>query len=37
MRPMYHGEFEIVLSDGTTVMMSRSYKDRMRERWGSWL
>jgi two-component system LytT family response regulator len=37
MRPMYHGEFEIVLADGTTVMMSRSYKDRMRERWGNWL
>ena len=37
MRPMYHGEFEIVLADNTVVMMSRSYKDRMRERWGSWL
>jgi two-component system LytT family response regulator len=37
MRPMYHGEFEIVLTTGATVMMSRSYKDRLRERWGHWL
>jgi two-component system LytT family response regulator len=37
MRPMYHGEFEIVLKDGTVVLMSRSYQDRMRERWGRWI
>jgi two-component system, LytTR family, response regulator len=37
MRPMYHGDYEIVLTDGTKVMMSRGYKDRLRERWGKWL
>jgi two-component system, LytTR family, response regulator len=37
LRPLHHGEYEIVLSDGRTLTMSRGFKEKLRERWGSWL
>jgi two-component system LytT family response regulator len=32
LRPLFHGEYEIVLKDGTRLTSGRAYRDRIRER-----
>ena len=32
MQPMFHGEYAVVLQDGTRLTMSRSFRDRVFER-----
>jgi two-component system, LytTR family, response regulator len=34
LRPLFHGEYEIVLKDGTRLTSGRAYSERIRERLG---
>ena len=37
LRPLFHGEYTVLLDDGTRLTLSRRYRDRLQERFGAWL
>src|SRR5262245_20485383 len=37
LQPPFHGEYSVLLDDGTRLTLSRRYRDRLQERFGSWL
>ena len=37
LQPLFHGEYSVLLIDGTRLTLSRRFKDRLQERFGSWL
>ena len=36
LQPLFHGEYAVLLTDGTRLTLSRRYRDRLQERFGSW-
>lgn len=34
LHPLFHGEYTVVLTDGTRLTLSRRYRDRLQDRWG---
>ena len=37
LRPLFHGEYTVLLEDGTRLTLSRRYRDRLQARFGEWL
>jgi two-component system LytT family response regulator len=36
LQPLFHGEYAVLLHDGTRLTLSRRYRDRLQERFGPW-
>lgn len=37
LQPLFHGEYTVLLRDGTRLTLSRRYKDRLQDRFGPWV
>jgi two-component system LytT family response regulator len=37
LQPLFHGEYTVLLIDGTRLTLSRRFKDRLQDRFGRWL
>ncbi|MGH7470015.1 MAG: LytR/AlgR family response regulator transcription factor [Longimicrobiales bacterium] len=37
LRPLFHGEYSVLLETGTRLTLSRRYRDRLQHRFGDWL
>ena len=36
LQPLFHGEYTVLLTDGTRLTLSRRYRDKLQDRFGSW-
>ena len=36
LQPLFHGEYTVLLTDGTRLTLSRRYKDKLQDKFGSW-
>jgi two-component system LytT family response regulator len=37
LQPLFHGEYSVLLENGTRLTLSRRYRDRLQARFGAWL
>lgn len=37
LQPLFHGEYAVILQDGTRLTLSRTFRERLQERFGRWL
>jgi two-component system LytT family response regulator len=37
LQKLFHGDYQVVLADGTELRLSRTYRDRLKTTWGKGL